>query len=490
MTGVVSLKGNIDQSYFRMMSAATEGALVHTFMAERPSVAERTAAGKALRELVPRASHARYVPLPDRPDPVVILEKQNEGRVPKLVPVRYARMLASPFTFLRGSAAVMTSDLSATPVTGLMVGACGDMHVSNFGVYASAERSLVFAINDFDEVHPGPWEWDLKRLAASAVVAVQFMDGGKALAEEAAQRIVKSYRKHIRRYAEMSYLQIWYDRIDERAVLDAISPRLRREAERVMDKARVKGHVQVLDKLTEKVNGQYRFVEDVPLIVRETHSDGGLPADVAIDRMLHAYLDSLSHDRKVLLSRYRIVDVARKVVGVGSVGTSCWVILLQGVNGDDPLFLQVKQAQQSVLAPFVDIKLPFESHGQRVVFGQRLTQGSPDIFLGWGDIDGRQFYVRQLADMKGSVKFGEHGTSGLDGFIDYCNLCGWALAMAHAKSGDPAMIAGYCGTSAALDEAIGKFALAYAKQTEKDHEALDKARRTGRIQVASAAVVK
>jgi hypothetical protein len=234
------------------------------------------------------------------------------------------------------------------------------------------------------------------------------------------------------------------------------------------------------------VGGERRLIEDVPLIVRETHSDSGLPADVAIDRMLHAYIDSLGHDRRVLLSRYRIVDVVRKVVGVGSVGTSCWVILLQGIDGNDPLFLQVKQAQPSVLAPYVDIKLPFEMHGRRVVVGQRLTQGSPDIFLGWGDIDGRQFYVRQLADMKGSVKFSEHGAITREGFIEYCSLCGWALALAHAKSGDPAMIAGYCGNSAALDEAIGRFAMVYAEQTERDHAALEKARRTGRIKVASA----
>lgn len=486
MSNVVSLKSGIDQSYFRMILAREAGALAQTFMAKRPLVADRIAAGKALRKTTPRSRHAAYEPRADRPDPVAILEQQNETRVQKLVPVRYARMLASPFTFLRGSAAVMASDLSTTPVTGMTVAACGDMHVSNFGVYASAERNLIFSINDFDEVHPGPWEWDLKRLAASAAVAIRFMEGDKAEAQEAAHEVVRSYRRHMWRYAEMGYLEIWYDRIDDRAVLGALSPRLRQGARRIMDKARRQGHVRVLGKLTEMVGGERRLIEDVPLIVRETHSDSGLPADVAIDRMLHAYIDSLGHDRRVLLSRYRIVDVVRKVVGVGSVGTSCWVILLQGIDGNDPLFLQVKQAQPSVLAPYVDIKLPFEMHGRRVVVGQRLTQGSPDIFLGWGDIDGRQFYVRQLADMKGSVKFSEHGAITREGFIEYCSLCGWALALAHAKSGDPAMIAGYCGNSAALDEAIGRFAMVYAEQTERDHAALEKARRTGRIKVASA----
>ena len=487
---ISSLRANIDPTYHRMVSATGELALVESFTAKRPSVAERLAAGKALREKVPRADHAHYKARADRPDPVAILEKQNTIRVPKLVPVRYARMLASPFAFLRGSAAVMTDDLSATPASGMMVAACGDMHVSNFGVYASAERNLIFAINDFDEVHPGPWEWDLKRLAASAVVAVRFMGGDKVLAEEAAREAVRSYRKRMRRYSEMGYLEIWYDRIDDRAVLDALSPRARRNAQRVIDKARQKGHVQVLDKLTEKVDGEHRLIEDVPLIVRETHADNGMPASVALDRMLHAYLDSLSHDRKLLLSRYRIVDLVRKVVGVGSVGTSCWVLLLQGLDSDDPLFLQVKQAQPSVLAPYVDVPLVVSTQGQRVVVGQRIAQGSPDIFLGWGDVEGRQFYIRQLADMKGSVKFGEHDDAGLEGFSEYCGLCGWALALAHAKSGDPAMIAGYCGNSAALDEAIGRFALAYANQTERDHATLDKARRGGRIKVATSSVVK
>jgi uncharacterized protein (DUF2252 family) len=483
---VARLDADLDRTYYRMHDARDEQALVDTFMAARPSVNERLAAGKALREKVPRSGHAEFKPRSDRPDPVAILEKQNESRVQKLVPVRYARMLVTPFTFLRGSAAVMARDLSETPVTGLQVAACGDMHVSNFGVYASAERSLIFAINDFDELHPGPWEWDLKRLAASAAVAARFMGGGKAEAEEAAQACVRSYRRRIRQYAGMGYLEVWYERIDEHAVLEAVSPRVRRSAERVMGKARGKGHVQSLEKLTEEIDGTHRFVEDVPLIVRETRSDAGLPVREALGRMLHAYLASLTADRRALLSRYRIVDAARKVVGVGSVGTSCWVVLLQGVDGDDPLFLQVKQAQQSVLAPYVSTRIITGNQGERVVIGQRLTQGSPDIFLGWGEVAGGiQFYVRQLADMKGSVKFGEHDRAALEGFVEYCGLCGWALALAHAKSGDAAMIAGYCGTSAALDEAMGKFALAYSKQTEQDHAALRKAQRSGRIEVSS-----
>jgi uncharacterized protein (DUF2252 family) len=487
---VVNMRENVDPSYYRLVAGEQKGSLIGTFEARHPSIAERLAAGKALREKVPRTTHAAYERHADRPDPVTILEKQNVARIQKLVPVRYARMLASPFAFLRGSAAVMASDLSRTPVTGLVVAACGDMHVSNFGVYASAERTLVFAINDFDEVYPGPWEWDVKRLAASAAVAVRFMGGADDDARDAARACVRSYRKRIRRYAEMGYLEVWYDHIDDSTVLHALSPRVRRFAERSLDKARAKGHIRSLDKLTEQVDGEPRIIEDIPLIVRETHTDTGVPIRAALDLMLGAYIETLPVDRRRLLSRYRIIDAARKVVGVGSVGTGCWVILLEGVDGEDPLFLQVKEAQPSVLAAHVDLTLPFENHGQRVVVGQRTTQGSPDIFLGWGEVDGRHFYVRQLADMKGNASFVEGEERGVAGFIEYCGLCGWALALAHAKSGDPAMIAGYCGSAATLDDAIAQFALAYARQTDEDHEALDKARRSGRIEVAAETVVK
>jgi uncharacterized protein (DUF2252 family) len=482
---VVHLQGNIDPSYYRLIASQEQGDLVNSFQARRPSVAERLAAGKAIRERVPRSFHSTYDLVGDRPDPVGIIERQNATRVSKLVPVRYGRMLTSPFGFLRGSAAVMASDLSRTPVTGLAVAACGDMHVANFGVYASAERNLVFAINDFDEVHPGPWEWDLKRLAASAAVAVRHMGGDRVAAEAAARACVRSYRKRMRRYADMGHLEVWYDRIDERAVLDSLSPRVRRDAERSIAKARAKGHVRSLDKLTEQVDGEPRIVEAVPLIVRETHTEAGTPVHEALNTMLTAYVSSLPQDRRRLLARYRLVDAARKVVGVGSVGTGCWVLLLQGVDGDDPLFLQVKEARPSVLAPHVDLKVTTSNEGERVVMGQRATQGSPDIFLGWGETDGRHFYVRQLADMKGSATFAEGDGQKVGHIVEYCDLCGWALALAHAKSGDPAMIAGYCGASETLDDAIARFALAYARQTDQDHAALDRARRVGRIVAAA-----
>ena len=478
-------RAGIDRPLDRIRAATQPGALVESFTADRLSIAERMAAGRALRRKVSREAHGTFQKNSHRTDPIEILEAQNRTRAQKLVPVRFARMLASPFAFLRGSAAVMTADIASAPVTGMFVNACGDMHVSNFGVFGSAERELIFAINDFDEVFPAPWEWDLKRLAASAAVAVRFMGGDKEQAARAAADCVRAYREHIARYAEMGNLEVWYDRIDERAILEALSPKARRGAQRIIDKARAKGHQRVLGKLTEKVDGTHRIVEELPLIIRESHLESGMPVREALDVMLRSYLDSLTYDRRLLLARYKIVDVARKVGGVGSVGTGCWVILLMGADGDDPLFLQVKQAQASVLEPYAGYKMPFDNQGRRVVVGQRMIQGSPDIFLGWGEVDGSHFYVRQLADMKGSIEFAEGDRKGIAGFQEYCGLCGWALALAHAKSGDAAMIAGYCGNSAALDDAMAKFALAYAKQTDRDHEALDKARRTGRIRVAA-----
>lgn len=476
---------DIDRFFERITAAAGPGTMLEGFTADRPSAKERVAAGKALRRKVSRDAQGIFRSSPNRPDPVEILEAQNRDRAQKLVPVRFARMLASPFAFLRGSAAVMAADLAPGPVTGMFVNACGDMHVSNFGVFGSAEHALIFAINDFDEVFPAPWEWDLKRLAASAAVAVRFMGGDNDQAAGAAVETVRSYREHIARYGEMGNLEVWYDRIDERAILDALSPKARRGAQRIIDKARAKGHQRVLDKITEMIDGEHRIVEELPLIIRESHIETGMPVREALDGMLRSYVDSLAYDRRRLLSRYKIVDVVRKVVGVGSVGTGCWVILLTGADSDDPLFLQVKQAQASVLEPYSGYQLPFDNHGRRVVVGQRMIQGSPDIFLGFGEADGRHFYVRQLADMKGGLEFAEGDRKGIAGFLEYCGLCGWALALAHAKSGDAAMISGYCGKSAALDDAMAKFSLAYAKQTERDHEALDKARRTGRIRVAT-----
>ena len=477
--------------FYRLSASRAELARLNNFNAIRLSSAERMADGRALRRAVPRSSHAEFRPARGRPDPVSVLEAQNASRIKELVPVRMARMLTSPFAFLRGSAAIMAGDLANSPRTNLEVMACGDMHLMNFGLFASAERNLIFAINDFDEVFPGPWEWDLKRLAASAAVAALFLGGDRVDAEEAAHAVVEAYIRRIRGYAEMGFLEVWYDLIDEKAILTAAPRRLSKLARATFAKARARGHIRALDRLTEEVNGENRIVEDVPLIVRAKHLPNGPPMREALETMLRSYLASLPEDRRRLLSRYRIVDVARKVVGVGSVGTSCWVVLLEEQGADSPLFLQIKEARESVLSRHLDSKRSIRQHGRRVVIGQRMIQGSPDIFLGWGPANpvrrSRHYYVRQLADMKGGLNLNEGDREALGGLSRYCGLCGWALALAHAKSGDAAMISGYCGTGDALPDAIGKFSLAYLEQTERDHGALKAAARRGRVPVAGLA---
>lgn len=465
------------------MKKTPDAALLARFTASMPSVPERKALGKALRAKVPHEQHGEYQPAARRADPVAILEEQAKTRLPFLVPIRYTRMLASPFAFLRGSAAVMAADLAHTSVTGLTVQACGDMHVANFGWFASAERNLVFGINDFDETLPGAWEWDLKRLAASVVVAGRFLGADKVLCEEAALAATRSYRKRMREYGVMRNLDVWYSRIDERGVLAILSQEAQERVERIMAKARQRGHMQVLEKMTELVDNRHHIVEDAPLIVRETHTTEGQPIEEALAQTLDIYTNSLSEDRKHLFARYRVVDVARKVVGVGSVGTRCWVVLMNGNGSDDPLFLQYKEAQPSVLAPYAGTG-PIEYEGKRIVEGQRLIQGAPDIFLGWGkQRGGSHFYIRQLRDMKGGVEF-DPNKAHVKLLPEYCKLCGWALALAHAKSGDPATISGYLGKSDGMDQAVARFAFAYAEQTDRDYDALVKAAKEKRIAVA------
>jgi len=368
----------------------------------------------------------------------------------------------------------------------LQVQACGDMHVANFGVFASAERNLVFGINDFDETLPAPWEWDVKRLATSAVVAARFLGGDKAVCEDSARAAVRSYRKRMREFAEMGYLDVWYSKIDERGIMDVLPPEARKGAQKIIDKARTRGHLQVLGKMAELVDDAHRIVETAPVIVRETHASDGRPIAEVVAQVWDQYVASLPDERKDLVRRFRIVDVARKVVGVGSVGTRCWVLLLAGNGSDDPLFLQYKEAQPSVLSPYVKATRTWQSEGQRVVIGQRIIQGAPDIFLGWGKYGPVDYYIRQLRDMKGGVDF-IPGTTNVNNMPGYAKLCGWALAMAHAKSGDPAMIGGYLGKNDSFDEAVKNFAFAYADQTERDHAALAKAAKQGRIAVAQAA---
>ncbi len=463
--------------------------IINHFKSKQLSIEERFAAGKELREKFPRIRQGEYKPAVDRADPVSILEEQAKTRLPDLVPIRYARMLTSPFAFLRGAAAIMAADLNANgETTGITVQACGDMHVANFGVFASAERNLIFGINDFDETFPGPWEWDLKRLVASIVASGRFLGANKNLCEESVMAAVSSYRKRMKQYAYMGNMELWYSTINAKDVLKVLNPSARKGAEKIMGKARQRTHMQVLGKMTDLVDKEYRLKVNAPFIVRETHTQAGRPIDEALGLLLESYFKSLAYDRKMLLKHYRIVDVARKIVGVGSVGTRCWIIFLTGNNSNDPLFLQVKEAQPSVLDQF--LKDPrHTNHGRRVVEGQRMIQGAPDIFLGWGEQDGIHFYVRQLRDMKGGVEF-DPKTTKVENLPQYSSVCAWALALAHAKSGDAAMIAGYAGNSEELDEAMVKFAFAYADQTEKDFNALAAAAKNGRIKVADEATEK
>lgn len=427
--------------------------------------------------------HGEYKPAENRVDPVSILEEQAKSRLPFLVPIRYARMLTSPFAFLRGSAAVMAADLAAgAKTTGITVQACGDMHIANFGVFGSAERNLVFGINDFDETLPGPWEWDLKRLTTSIVSAGRFLGANHKLCEESVLAAVESYRKHMKKYANMGYIQLYYETIKGSDILNVISPSARKGAEKIFEKASKRTHMQVLAKLTDIVDEKNLLRVNSPFIVRETQTYSGKPIEEALGLVVESYFESLSDEKKQLLNHYSIVDVVRKVVGVGSVGTRCWVIFLKGNHSGDPLFLQVKEAQPSVLEPFAE-KSIYSNQGHRVVAGQRIIQAAPDIFIGWGESEGIHFYVRQLRDMKGGVEMDPNKVK-IKNLPQYTALCGWALALAHAKSGDAAMLAGYAGKGTELDKAMARFAFSYAEQTEKDFQSLAEAAKNGRITVA------
>jgi uncharacterized protein (DUF2252 family) len=460
--------------------------LLNHFQSEHQSIDERMAAGKELRKQFPRFLQGEYIPAPNRTDPVSVLKAQAKTRIPELVPVRYARMLSSPFAFLRGGAAIMAADLAAGPrPTGITVQTCGDMHLANFGFFASAERNLVFGINDFDETLPGPWEWDLKRLVASIVSAGKFLGARKNLCTDAVMAAVSTYRKKMLQYAYMGNLELWYATINEKDIFGALSGTAKDGAVKIMGKARQRTHMQVLGKLTDLVDDKYLLRENAPFIVRETHLKDGRPIEEAIGEFLESYFLSISDDRKALLNRYRINDVVRKVVGVGSVGTRCWIVFLTGNHNEDPLFLQLKEAQPSVLAPYVADSV-YKHQGQRVVAGQRLIQAAPDIFLGWFEYQGVHFYVRQLRDMKGGVEFDPQKVK-IENLDQYSSLCAWSLALAHAKSGDAATLAGYLGKSDELDKAMVRFAFDYADQTEKDYSTLAAAAKSRRIKVADVA---
>ena len=458
----------------------------------RPTRAERAARGKAARRDVPRSSHGVFEPARDRADPVELLERQAQTRVPELVPIRYGRMLVSPFAFYRGAALIMASDLAATPRSGLTVQCCGDAHLSNFGVFASPERQLVFDINDFDETLPGPWEWDVKRLAASMHIAAQ--DNGSAVKdqEQAVLDAVGQYRAAMARFAGMKNLEVWYANLDIEAAVAQFGSQLKaksvKRTEKTIAKARTRDSMSAFSKLTHEVDGKAHILADPPLIVPIANlARGRERAEMsgALHELLRSYGATLPYDRRVLLEQFQLTDLARKVVGVGSVGTRAWIALLLGHDGQDPLFLQVKEAEASVLEDFLRPS-EFDNHGERVVTGQHLMQASSDIFLGWLHVEPgfedqpRDFYVRQLRDWKGSAEVEQMSSKGL---AQYGRLCGWTLARAHACSGDRIAIAAYLGRGPSFDRAIVQFASAYAEQNGRDYKALAAAAKSGQIAV-------
>ena len=459
--------------------------------------AESRAKGKAARAKVPRDLQAVFEPAPDRPDPISLLEDQARTRVPELVPIRYGRMLVSPFTFFRGAALVMASDLSSTPRSGLSAQLCGDAHLSNFGVFGSPERQLVFDCNDFDETLPGPWEWDVKRLAASIVIAARQLGFSKSVRTEAIVGLGRVYREAMRQMAALSNLEVWYSHVEIEGVVELLQAeaaatgsksdaKMASTASKLAVKARTKDSMRALDKLTDVVDGERRIVSDPPLIVPVEELFPELEAENMMrlfQGLVRLYRQSLPTDRRHLLEQFQVSQMARKVVGVGSVGTRAWIVLLHGPRPEDVLFLQAKEAEASVLERFVK-KSQYANHGARVVAGQRLMQASSDILLGWqrsAGIDGvtRDYYIRQLQDWKGSVDTDNAVPQGMQA---YGELCAHTLARAHARSGDRIALAAYLGNNATFDKSLARFAEAYADQNERDYEAFAAACRSGRLE--------
>jgi uncharacterized protein (DUF2252 family) len=465
-----------------------------------PTVDDRRAKGKEARNRTALSSHAEWTPARNRPDPAALLEEQNRTREPDLVPVRHGRMLVSPFTFYRGAAKIMAADLKDTPTAGLDVQLCGDAHLSNFGAFASPERELLFGLNDFDETLPGPFEYDVKRMAASFTIAGQNNGFAKADSWAATLASVTAYREAMAGFAQMGTLAIWYAHLAEDELMKGVrhaakttktkkGAKAAKQAEKTAQKTLAKAHtrdsLQALSKLGELVDGRYRIVSQPPIVVpaRDLETTYGLSAD-EIERVIReqfrAYRATLRDDQRKLLERFQVVDVARKVVGVGSVGTRAFIVLLQGRDQQDPLFLQVKEATASVLEDHLP-KSRYRQHGERVVQGQRMLQAASDIFLGWtkGVEANRYFYWRQLRDMKGSAQVEAMAPVGL-GF--YARICGWTLARAHARSGDPVAIAAYLGEDDRFDRSIADFAERYAEQNERDYQVFTKAIRSGRLE--------
>jgi uncharacterized protein (DUF2252 family) len=450
---------------------------------------ERAARGKAARREIPRASHAGFLPAANRHDPVELLESQAATRVQELVPIRYGRMLVSPFTFYRGAALLMANDLAGTPRSGITVQVCGDAHLLNFGVFASPERRLVFSINDFDEAFPGPWEWDVKRLAASFAIAGR--DNGYTVKERRSVllNLVGEYRSAMGNFAGMTNLQVWYATADiEELLRNLRAPAAQRKrTEAALAKARTKDSMEALGKLTHVVDGERRIISAPPLIQPLEELATGVEVEQVLEWLraeLRKYRQTLQSDRRHLLEDFRLAQIGRKVVGVGSVGTRAWILLLFGRDQSDPLFLQAKEAQASVLEGLVG-RSPYRSNGERVVHGQHLMQSESDIFLGWSKtagLDGvtRDYYFRQLHDWKGSANVETMRPAGMS---QYARICAWTLARAHARSGDRIAMASYLGSSDVFDRAIADFAEAYADQNERDYDALVQAEKDGRITV-------
>jgi uncharacterized protein (DUF2252 family) len=484
-------------------AAASEEAAAHTThegetAAERSSrakavphftPAERTARGKAARAELPRSAHVAWEPGPNRRDPVDLLEEQARTRLPELGSIRYGRMLTSPFAFFRGGAYLMAADLADGPRTGLHAQLCGDAHLSNFGVFAAPDRRLVFSINDFDETLPGPFEWDVKRLAASFAVAGRERGFNDAIRRSVIMAVVREYREAMARFAGMRNIEVWYTRLDVAGILErfggAMSGKQRKRVQTDVAKVHTKDSLRALTKLCRTVDGELRIVGKPPIV---TPIEDVLPSaeqdhlDDVVRRMIRTYRRTLPSDRRHLLESYRYVHAARKVVGVGSVGARAWILLLVGRDNTDPLFLQFKEAEDSVLEPFLG-RSRYAQHGQRVVEGQRMMQAAPDIMLGWErivtiDEEQKDFYIRQLWDAKGSAEVELMDPPALEA---YGRICGWTLARAHARSGDRIAIAAYLGSGEAFDRAMASFAETYADQNDRDYRALQKAAASGRL---------
>ncbi len=441
------------------------------------SLDERLAQGKLLRQSAPRSAHGLWKPADDRPDPVTMLIESSRGRLESLTPIRYARMLTSPFAFFRGSAAAMAYDLASTPMTGLRVQLCGDCHLGNFGGFATPERRLILDLMDFDETIPGPWEWDIKRLGASFHLAGRSIGLSEANCEEAVLNLGQAYRQRLIDLSRMKTMDVFYASIGlDTFIAQARDAKTRKGREQMIAKARKRTSDQFFAKSVRQVDGQWRIVDEPPFLIHPPRTDS---FEEDFRKTFEEYKATLADDRRQLLQRFDIVDVAMKVVGVGSVGTRCGVILLMA-GDDDPLILQIKEARHSALEQFVG-RSRYENMGQRVVMGQRLLQSASDIFLGWGaEAGGQHYYIRQLRDMK---KGPEIETYWAERLIDTAELCGWALAHAHARSGDAARISGYLGKSDAFDLALADFSQAYADQSEQDHEVMRAAVRSGKLAV-------